>query len=391
VPATEYGPATIIDVDGCDVRLTSPEKPVFPGVTKREVMEYYLAVGERMLAQVAVRPTALERWPDGVGEGAQHFFQKHLPKKVPEFVEGVDVRFPSGRSGRMLCPTSRAAIGWAVQMSAVTFHAWPVSAPDVTRPDQLRLDLDPSPANAFADVIGVAQACRDVLSEWGLPSFVKTSGGRGLHVFVPIVAAHSFVDVRHAGIAIGREVERRLPDLVTMSWWKEERGDRVFIDFNQNAQDRVMASAYSLRPRPEATVSTPLAWGELAGSEPPDFTIRTVPERLAAADPWAGMGQSAADLAPALDAWERDVAAGLPELPYPPDFPKMPGEPSRVQPSRKRHDSNDYSPSDQPAELGTALTPQTLSGASSGSCLAEAGDFALADEAASARVRPQVP
>ncbi len=332
--STEYGPASILDVDGRDVRLTSPDKPVFPGVTKREVMEYYLAAGERLLDQVGGRPTALERWPDGVADGAEHFFQKHLPKKVPDFVEGIDVRFPSGRAGRMLCPSGRAAIGWAVQMSAVTFHAWPVSAGDVSHPDQLRLDLDPSPANSFADVITVARACREVLSAWSWPGYVKTSGGRGLHVFVPIVAERSFIDVRHAAIAIGREVERRLPHLVTMSWWKEQRGDRVFIDFNQNAQDRVMASAYSLRPRPEATVSTPLAWDELDGSEPTDFTIRTVLGRLAAADPWAGMAQSAVGLAPALAAWERDREAGLPELPYPPDFPKMPGEPSRVQPSR---------------------------------------------------------
>ncbi len=334
MPSTEYGPASILDVDGCEVRLTSPQRPIFPGVSKREVMEYYLVVGARLLDQVGGRPTALERWPGGVTDGAERFFQKHLPRKVPAFVEGVDVRFPSGRTGRMLCPSSRAAIGWAVQMSTVTFHAWPVSASDVARPDQLRLDLDPSPANSFADAITVAHACREVLSAWGWPAYVKTSGGRGLHVFVPIVPAHSFVDVRHAGIAIGREVERRHPDLVTMSWWKEERGDRVFIDFNQNAQDRVMASAYSLRPRPEATVSTPLDWDELDASDPTDFTIRTVPKRMAAIDPWAGMATSAVDLAPALEAWNRDVAAGLPELPYPPDFPKMPGEPSRVQPSR---------------------------------------------------------
>ena len=324
----------MLDVDGIDVRLTSPDKPVFAGVSKREVLDYYLAVGDRLVQQIGGRPTALERWPDGVAEGAEHFFQKHLPKKVPSFVEGVDVRFPSGRAGRMLCPTSRATVGWAVQMSTVTFHAWPVSQADVERPDQLRLDLDPSPANSFDDVISVAYACRDVLSAWGWPSYVKTSGGRGLHVFVPINAAHSFVDVRHAAIAIGREVERRLPDLVTMSWWKEGRGDRVFIDFNQNAQDRVMASAYSLRPRPEATVSTPLSWHELEGSAPTDFTIRTVPARLARADPWAGMAGAAVDLGPALDAWMRDAQEGLPDLPYPPDFPKMPGEPSRVQPSR---------------------------------------------------------
>ncbi len=186
----------------------------------------------------------------------------------------------------------------------------------------------------------VAASCREVLDELGFPSFVKTSGSRGLHVFVPIVPAHSFVDVRHAAIAIGRELERRDPDGVTVSWWKEERGDRVFLDFNQNAQDRLMASAYSLRPRPSAPVSMPFAWDELESVDPEAFTLRTVPGIVAsrATDPWAGMRAAAVDLAPALAWWDRDVADGLPELPYPPDFPKMPGEPPRVQPSRAKSD-----------------------------------------------------
>jgi DNA ligase D len=332
--STSHGAPGMLDVDGEQVRLTSPDRPVFPGVTKREVLDYYLLVGDRLIDQVGDRPTALERWPDGVHDGAEHFYQKHLPKKVPSFVEGVDVRFPSGRTGRMLRPTGRASVAWAVQMSTVTFHAWPVSMADTDRPDQLRLDLDPSPTNSFADAVAVAVGCREVMAEWGWPAYVKTSGSRGLHVFVPIVAAHSFIDVRHAAIAIGREIQRRMPDLVTMSWWKEERGGRVFIDFNQNAQDRVMASAYSLRSRPEATFSAPLAWEELGARLPTDFTVRTAAERLDEPDPWAGMAAAAVDLAPALDAWERDVSDGLPELPYPPDFPKMPGEPSRVQPSR---------------------------------------------------------
>lgn len=340
MPSACNGAATTVDVDGVSVRLTSPDKPVFPGVTKREVVEYYLAVGDVLVEHVGGRPTALERWPDGVREGVDHFFQKHLPKSVPSYVHGIAVRFPSGRPGTLLDPATRAAIAWAVQMGAITFHAWPVTAPEVSHPDQLRLDLDPSPANDFADVRRVAASCKEVLDELGLPSFVKTSGSRGLHVFVPIVPAHSFVDVRHAAIAIGRELERRDPDGVTVSWWKEDRGDRVFLDFNQNAQDRLMASAYSLRPRLSAPVSMPFTWDELADVDPEAFTLRTVPGIVAsrANDPWAGMRASAADLAPALAWWERDVADGLPELPYPPDFPKMPGEPPRVQPSRKRSD-----------------------------------------------------
>jgi DNA primase len=224
-------------------------------------------------------------------------------------------------------------------MGTVTFHAWPVTAPDVDHPDQLRIDLDPSPANGFEHVRRVAHACYALAGEWGWPTFLKTSGGRGVHVFIPIHPHWSFVDVRHAAIAMGRELERRHPDLITMSWWKEERGDRVFIDFNQNAQDRVMASAYSLRGRAEATASLPIAWADLDSIEPRDVTLRTVPGilRERSADPWHGMKQEAVDLSVALERWERDISAGLPELPYPPDFPKMPGEPPRVQPSRAKN------------------------------------------------------
>lgn len=340
--STPHGPPVLLDIDGVQVRLTSPDKPVFPGITKREVVEYYLSVGDRMLVQVRGRPTALERWPDGVLPDAEHFYQKHLPRKVPEYVTGIDVRFPSGRPGTLLDPATRAAIAWAVQMGTITFHSWPVTAPLAGSPDQLRIDLDPAAGRSFADVVTVARACREVLAELGFPAFVKLSGSRGVHVFTPIVASHTFVDVRHAAIAIGREVERRLPDLVTMSWWKEERGERIFIDYNQNAQDRVMASAYSLRARPEAPVSLPVDWDDLGSVEPAGVTLRTVPDILATTqDPWATMGQAAVPLDPALAWWERDVADGLPELAYPPDFPKMPGEPPRVQPSRARHVEGD--------------------------------------------------
>ena len=333
-------PRDVVDVDGVAVRFTSGDREVFPGISKREVLDYYLGAADLLLDQIGGRPTALERWPAGVGEEAEHFFQKHLPAKVPDHVHGVEVRFPSGRPGVMLAPDSAAALAWAVQMGTVTFHAWPVTAVDVDHPDQLRIDLDPSPANAFADVRRLAHATRELVGEWGWPAYVKTSGGRGLHVFVPILPTHGFAETRHAGIAVGRELERRHPDLVTMSWWKEERGDRVFVDFNQNAQDRVMASAYSLRPRPHAPVSLPIAWDEVDDVDPDALTLRTVPALIAGrpADPWAGMRAAAVDLAPALAAWERDVAAGLPELPFPPDFRKQAGESRRVQPSRARAD-----------------------------------------------------
>lgn len=340
MPSNQYGAALQLNVDGIEVRLTSAEKPVFPGITKHEVFDYYLAVGMRMLDQVRDRPTALERWPEGVADGAEHFYQKHLPKKVPDYVTGIDVRFPSGRPGTELNPASRPAILWAVQMGTITFHPWPVTAPEVDMPDQLRIDLDPSPDNTFEDVVTAAIGCHEVLADFGMAGFVKTSGSRGLHVFVPIIPAHSFIDVRHAAIAIGRELERRMPALVTTSWWKEERGPRVFIDFNQAAQDRSTASAYSLRAKPNAQASLPIHWDHLPGLDPREFTLRTVPGIIARSDdPWADMSAAAVDLAPALEAWDRDIASGLTELPYPPDFPKMPGEPPRVQPSRVRADT----------------------------------------------------
>ena len=327
MPSASNGPATSVDVDGEAVRLTSPDKPVFPGVSKREVFEYYLAVGDVMVEQIGGRPTALERWPDGVGEGVDHFFQKHLPKSVPPYVHGIAVRFPSGRPGTLLDPATRAAILWAVQMGAITFHAWPVTAPDVAHPDQLRLDLDPSPANDFADVRRVAASCREVLDELGLPSFVKTSGSRGLHVFVPSCrrTASSTSAMRPSRSAASSS--DAIPTGVTVSWWKEERGDRVFLDFNQNAQDRLMASAYSLRPRPSAPVSMPFAWDDLDDVDPDAFTLRTVPAIVSsrATDPWGGMRDAAADLAPALAWWDRDVADGLPGAALPAGLPEDAG------------------------------------------------------------------
>lgn len=325
-----------IDVDGVPVRISSPDREVLPGVSKRAVVDYHLRVGAVMLDAIGGRPTALERWPDGVHEGAEHFYGKHLPRTVPAYVHGAEVRFPSGRRGTLLAPDSRASIIWAVQMGTVTFHAWPVTAPDVEHPDQLRIDLDPSPGRDLADVRRVALMCRHLFDEWHWPCRVKTSGSRGLHVYVPIEPRFSFVDVRHAAIVVGRELERRAPDLVTTSWWKEGRGARVFVDYNQNAQDRLMACAYSVRARQEATVSMPIAWDEVAEVDPREFTVHTVPDIVAGReDPW-GASVEPADLAPALETWQAQVAAGLPELPYPPDFPKMPGEPARVQPSRAR-------------------------------------------------------
>lgn len=334
--------ALTISLAGHDVRVSSPDRVVFPelGVTKGEVAEYYAAVAPRLFDAIGQRPTTLERWPKGVHEGMtlgeEGFYSKRIPRGAPEWVDSVEIRFPSGRPARLICPTSPAVAVWAAQMGTITFHPWPVSSGDVDRPDQVRLDFDPAGATTFSDAVTAAVAAKELFTEFGWPSFPKTSGGRGVHVFVPLQPSWDFVEVRHAIIGIGRELQRRHPDLITMSWWKEDRGDRVFIDFNQAARDRTMASAYSIRAHPRATVSMPVTWDELPEVQPAHFTVRTVPEYLGAPDPWADAAANPVDLGPALDLWQADCEAGLTELPYPPDYPKMPGEPPRVQPSRRR-------------------------------------------------------
>ncbi|TXH45045.1 MAG: ATP-dependent DNA ligase [Actinobacteria bacterium] len=331
-----------IDVGGRAVRVSSPDRVVFPevGATKGDVARYYAAVGGRLLAAVGDRPTTLERWPKGVLPGMtlgdEGFYSKRTPRGAPEWVQSVQITFPSGRTALEVCPTEPAVAVWAAQMGTITLHPWPVSTPDVDHPDQLRLDFDPSPGSGFADAAAVAKAARDLLGELGWTAFAKTSGGRGMHVFVPLQPRWTFVEVRHAVIGIARELERRQPDRVTTSWWKEDRGARVFVDFNQAARDRTMASAWSIRARTGAPVSVPVEWDELPELDPAAFDLFTAPERLALADPWAAMADLAFDLSPALALWQADVDRGLGELPYPPDYPKMPGEPKRVQPSRAR-------------------------------------------------------
>lgn len=347
--AGEYGAPREIDVDGIGVRITSPERPLWQSgselITKADLVDYYLAVRGPLLGQLRDRPTTLQRFPDGVvvdGEWREAFYNKHLPKGVPEYVSSCRVTFPSGRTGTQVCPAKTATIAWAANLGTVTFHPWPVTRADVDRPDELRIDLDPQEGRVFRDAAEAAVVLRDLLRDLGADPFVKTSGGRGVHVFVAISPNWEFLDVRHAAIAAGRELERRLPELVTTAWWKEERGARVFVDYNQMARDRTMASAWSVRARDHAPVSMPLRWEQLGDADPADYTLRTVPSALAAdGDPWADLRRSPWDLGPLLDWWRRDVdERGLGEMPFPPDYPKMPGEPPRVQPSRaRRHDS----------------------------------------------------
>jgi DNA ligase D-like protein (predicted polymerase) len=266
------------------------------------------------------------------------FFQKRVPARgVPPWVHSATIEFPSGRKADELCPTDLAHVAWAAQMGTIVFHAWPVRESDVDSPDELRIDLDPQPGTDFSDAATVAGELRAVLDELGWVGFPKTSGGRGMHVYVRIRPQWTFVQVRRAAIALAREVERRRPDLVTTSWWKEERGTRVFLDFNQMARDRTIACAYSLRANQRATVSTPLRWEEIGDVEPDDFDLGTVPDRLRRlGDPHASIDDVAHDLTPLLEWAQRDERDGLGDMPYPPDYPKMPGEPMRVQPSRAR-------------------------------------------------------
>jgi DNA ligase D len=343
----------IVDAGGRDLRVTNPDRVIFPStertadVTKLDIVQYYLAVEGGIMRALERRPTTLERWPKGVHPGivlstrdkggGDAFYQKRIPRGAPDYVQTARIQFPSGREADEVCPTEVAVVGWAAQMGTITFHPWPVRREDVDHPDELRIDLDPQPGTDFADAVQVAAEARRLLGELGYVGFPKTSGGRGIHIYVRIEPRWTFTDVRHGAIAFGRELERRLPDRVTTKWWKEERGERIFIDYNQNARDRTIASAYSVRPKPGAPVSAPVDWDELGGVTPEDFTVATMPARFAAVgDRQEAINDVAHSLQPLLDLYEQDEARGQGDMPYPPDYPKMPGEPKRVQPSRDR-------------------------------------------------------
>ena len=344
---------TEVDAGGREVRVSNPDREISPksehsdAVTKLEIVDYYLAVEDGIMRALCRRPTTLERWPKGVHPGivlstrekggGDAFFQKRVPRGAPDYVQTARIEFPSGRHADEVCPTEVAVVAWAAQMGTLTFHPWPVRREDVDHPDELRIDLDPQPGRDFADAVRVAAQARALLDELGYVGFPKTSGGRGIHIYVRIQPRWTFTEVRHAAIAFGRELERRLPREVTTKWWKEERGERIFIDYNQNARDRTIASAYSVRPKPGAPVSAPLDWDELSAVSPEDFTVATMPARFAKlGDLHSGIDDVAHSLEPLLDMYASDDSEGRGDMPYPPDYPKMPGEPKRVQPSRDR-------------------------------------------------------
>ena len=330
-----------LEVDGLTVKVTNPDKVYFSarGDTKLDLVQYYVSVGDGIMRALFERPCTLKRHPDGA-EG-EAIYQKRVPEKRPEWVESARVTFPSGRHADELCVTHLASVAWAANLGTIDFHPWPSRRKDTDRPDELRLDFDPQPGTDFADAVRIAGEARTLLEELGYRGFPKTSGNRGVHIYLRIQPRWTFTDVRHAAIAFGRELERRMPGEVTTKWWKEERGASIFVDYNQNARDRTIASAYSLRPLPGAPVSTPVSWDELNDVDPRAFTLRTVPARFAElGDLHAEIDDVHHSLEPLLAMYERDESSGEGDMPYPPEYPKMPGEPMRVQPSRKRRVSS---------------------------------------------------
>ena len=327
---------TEVTVGERTVRVSHPDRVYFStrGETKLDLVNYYLAVGDGIVRALRERPCMLHRYPDGVD--GEKIYQKRLPKGAPPWVQTAEVKFPSGRSAAELCVTELASVVWAVQMSTVEFHPWHSRRADTEHPDELRIDLDPQPGAGLEEAKQVAAIVHETLDELGAVGWPKTSGSRGIHVYVRIEPRFGFREVRRAALAFAREIERRAPDLVTTAWWKEERTRAIFVDYNQNARDRTIASAYSVRGRPWGPVSAPVTWSELPDVETEDFTIATMPERFARyGDLHDGIDEAVWSIEPLLDWADRDERdRGLGDAPYPPNFPKQEGEPPRVQPSR---------------------------------------------------------
>ena len=329
-------PKTVIEVAGREVTVSNPQKVYFPrtGHTKLDLVHYYLAVADGALRGAAGRPMALKRFVNGAEE--EPFFQKRAPASRPAWIETAELRFPSGRTADEVVLRDAAGLAWVANLGCIDLNPHPVRAADLDHPDELRVDLDPVPGVEWPQILAVALQARDVLADFGLTGWAKTSGSRGMHIYARITPDQEFTQVRRAAVAVAREIERRVPDLATSKWWKEERHG-VFVDYNQNAKDRTVASAYSVRPLPDARVSTPLAWDEVPGCDPAAFTVDTVPARFARlGDPWEGMDEAAGSLTALLELAARDEAAGLPDAPWPPHYDKQEGEEARVQPSKRR-------------------------------------------------------
>ena len=329
-------PNETLTVSGRDVPVSNPDKVLFPeaGYTKLDLVNYYVAVADGALRAAGGRPNVLVRYPNGID--GEYFYQKRAPTSRPEWIEVVSLRFPSGRSADEVVPRDTAALVWLANLACLELHPHPVRAEDLDHPDELRVDLDPVPGVPWTQVLEVARVVEHTLKDVGLVGWPKTSGSRGIHVNVRIERRWDFNHVRRAALALAREVERRAPELATSKWWKEERHG-VFVDYNQNAKDRTVAAAYSVRPKPDARVSAPLAWNEIDGCEPGDFTLATMPARFAeVGDRHADIDRHAGSIEALLELSERQEREGQGDAPWPPHYQKQEGEPPRVQPSRRK-------------------------------------------------------
>ncbi len=317
--------------------ITHPDKMLFPerGETKADLAEHYLRVAEPLMRTMGGRPVLLQRFPEGAG--GPSFFQKRVPKNAPDWLQTTTVSTPNGTTSQALVAADTDHVLWAVNLGCLGFHVWPYLASDPGHTDELRIDLDPTPGVAFPQIREAARELGRLLTEVGIAGYIKTTGNRGLHVYVRLQPRWDSYQVRAAAVAVARELERRRPDLITAAWWKEERGQRVFVDYNQNAPHKTVFGAWSVRARPGAQESTPLAWDELDEIHPDQFTVAAMAARLAGAgDPWQLMNDAPQSLEPLLAMSERDLASGLLDAPWPPVYPKQPGEPPRVAPSRAK-------------------------------------------------------
>jgi DNA ligase D len=327
----------LVEVAGRELRISSPDKMYFPalGATKSDLVSYYLEVGDALLNTAGGRPAMLQRFPNGAT--GKSFFQKRVPSGAPSWLETTTVATPNGTTSNALVVADIAHVLWAVNLGCLGLHLWPYRAADPDHADELRIDLDPQPGVDFDGVREAAFHCRDLLDELGMACYAKTTGNRGLHVYLRLEPRWNSTEVRAAAVAVARELERRHPTLITANWWKEERGKKVFVDFNQNAPHKTVFGAWFARPRTGGQVSTPLSWEEVTTVVPDDLTIFSVPDLLAQrGDPWSEIGQSLQSLQPLLELVERDKAAGLHDAPWPPEYPKAPDEPTRVAPSRAK-------------------------------------------------------
>jgi DNA ligase D len=327
----------VLELEGREVRLSSPGKVLFSerGETKRDLVEYYLRVGEPLLRTMGGRPVLMQRFPRGAG--GPSFFQKRVPRNAPEWLETTTVMTVNGTPSRALVIADLAHVVWAVNLGCLGFHVWPYLAADPDHCDELRLDLDPQPGTEFSHVRAAAAELKVLLDELNVVGYPKTTGNRGLHVYLRLEPRWDSYEVRSAAVAVARELERRRPDVITAAWWKEERGERIFIDYNQNAPHKTVFGAWSARARPGGQVSAPLGWDEVSELHPDELTMATVPDRRG--DPWQRINDAPQSLEPMLAMHERDRESGLHDAPWPPVYPKMPDEPPRVAPSRARKDA----------------------------------------------------